>query len=99
MILAVVNLYSLLQDLVLAISRRAGQWVFSGWIGVRPCRIVDMNFGESPLLWSPTQGRGWAGSSRERFENAKTDQAPRLVFRAHPGEARPKVELVRVQAV
>jgi hypothetical protein len=50
MILALMNLYSLLQDLVLAISRKAGQWVFSGRIGVRLCRIVDMNFGEFPSL-------------------------------------------------
>jgi hypothetical protein len=28
----------------------------------------------------------------------RSETAPRLVFRAHPGEARPKVELVRVQA-
>jgi hypothetical protein len=47
MILAAMNLHSLLQYLVLAISRKAENRPLSARIGVRLCRIVDMNFGES----------------------------------------------------
>ena len=46
MIPAPVNLYSPLQYVVLAISRKAGHWAFSDRIGVRLCGIVDLNFGE-----------------------------------------------------
>jgi hypothetical protein len=38
------SLFTALQYLVLAISRKAGNWPFSVRIGVRLCRIVDMNF-------------------------------------------------------
>ncbi len=47
-ILAASNKDSLLQYLVLAISRKTGHWVFSARIGVRLCRILDVNFGETP---------------------------------------------------
>ena len=49
MILAAVNLYSLLRYLVLAISGKVGNRPFTALIGVRLCGIVDMNFVEDPF--------------------------------------------------
>jgi hypothetical protein len=41
--LAEMNFYSSLEYLVVETSRKAGHWPFSAHIGVRPCRILDMD--------------------------------------------------------
>ena len=46
-IFAAMNKYSLLEYLVLATSRKAGQWTILRRIGVKQCRTADMNVGES----------------------------------------------------